>query len=186
MNLDRRRFTVAEYERMIEGGVFHEDERVELIEGELIVVPPQGPEHAGEVSTLTEELVLAYGRGYAVRAQCPLGGDALSLPEPDLVVARGDPRTYFARHPIGSDVVLLIEIAKSSAAYDRRKAAVYAKMGVAEYWLVDLDQRRVEVRTGPMADGQYTVTRIVGEGEDLAPPGANDKKIAVTSLFPER
>jgi Uma2 family endonuclease len=180
--LERRRFTLEEYERMIEIGLFREDERLELIEGELIVMPPQGEEHAGDIGILTQELVFAYGRAFTVRPQCPLRGAPNSMPEPDLAVVRGDAASYLARYPSGADVVLLVEVAKTTLAYDRRKAALYAKMGVPEYWIVDVDGRRVEVRTGP-TNGEYASTRIVGDGEELALPETS-ASLAIAALFP--
>ena len=123
------------------------------------MTPPQGEEHSGEVGILNRELVLAYGRSFTVRPQCPLRGAPSSMPEPNLAVVRGDAASYLARYPTGADVVLLIEVSKTTLAYDRRKAALYAKMGVKEYWLVDVDGRRIEVRTGPMKDGEYEITR---------------------------
>jgi Uma2 family endonuclease len=181
--LEHRRFTLEAYERMIELGILPEDEHLELIEGELIVTPPQGEEHSGEIGILTQELVFAYGRKFTVRPQCPLRGAPSSMPEPDLAVVRGDAAGYLARHPTGADVVLLVEVAKTSLAYDRRKAAVYARMGVPEYWLVDVEGRRVEVRTGPMKDGEYELTKIVGEEEELALPETS-ARLAVAGLFP--
>jgi Uma2 family endonuclease len=181
--LEHRRFTLEEYERMIQLGIFREDERLELIEGELIVTPPQGEEHSGEVGILTQELVLAYGRTFTVPPQGPLRGAPSSMPEPDLAVVRGDAASYLTRYPTGADVVLLVEVSKTTLAYDRRKATLYAKMGVGEYWIVDVDGRRVEVRTGPMKDGEYEVTKIVGETEELTLPETT-ARLAVATLFP--
>jgi Uma2 family endonuclease len=167
--IDRRLFSAAEVLRMVDEGILADDEPVELLEGELLVTPPQGPSHAAVVSDLDERLAGAYRPGCHVRAQCPLGGAVDSLPEPDLAVVRGKPRDYLASHPKGDQIVLVVEVARTSQAFDRRKVRVYAKIGVPVYWLVDLEGRRLEVRSTPDGD-DYRVTRILREGESAALP----------------
>jgi Uma2 family endonuclease len=168
--LERRRFSAAEVLRMVEDGILGEDEPVELLEGDLVVTPPQGPRHSAVVSELDERLRATYRPGYHVRSQCPLGGAADSLPEPDLAVVLGKPRDYLAAHPVGADVVLVIEVARTSQVIDRRKVRVYAKIGVPVYWLLDLATRRLEVRSEPDGD-DYRSTRLLGENESAALPG---------------
>src|SRR5580698_6413769 len=99
-----RRFTLEQYEEMVRADVFHEDEHLELIDGRVLVMVPQGEPHAAEIGILNQELVVAYGRGYTVRPQCPLRGAPRSMPEPDLAVVRGKPAEYLARHPSAVDV----------------------------------------------------------------------------------
>jgi Uma2 family endonuclease len=168
--LERRRFTAAEVLRMVDAGILAEDEPVELLEGELVVTPPQGPPHAAVVCDLAERLRDVYGPACHVRPQCPLVGAVDSLPEPDLAVVRGKARDYATRHPTGPDVVLVIEVARTSQALDRRKVRAYATIGVSVYWIVDLAARRLEVRSEPTADGEYRVTRLLGENETIALP----------------
>ena len=142
-DVQRRRFTVDEVNRMVEEGILGEDEPVELLEGELVIVSPQDPRHAACLVTLTERLAEAY-RGVAhVRPQVPLDARPHSLPEPDLAVVKGRPGDYSDRHPSGGDALLVIEIARTSRPIDRRKAGIYAGAGVPVYWLVDLAARQV-------------------------------------------
>jgi Uma2 family endonuclease len=154
---------------MVDEGILGEDERVELLDGELLVTPPQGPPHAAVVAELDERLRDIYGPLRHVRAQCPLGGAAESLPEPDLAVVRGRARDFVAAHPTGAHVVLVIEVARTSQAVDRWKAQAYAKMGVPVYWLIDLGARRLEVRSEPEGD-EYRSTHLLGESESAALP----------------
>jgi Uma2 family endonuclease len=180
--LERRRFTATEVSRMVEDGILDEDEPVELVEGELVVTPPQGPSHSAVVSDLHERLRELYRMGFHVRSQCPLGGAADSLPEPDLAVVRGSARDYVKAHPTGADVLLVVEIAQTSQALDRRKVRTYARIGVPAYWLLDLAARRLEVRTDPDGD-DYRSTRLLKESESVAVPSA-DASWSVASLLP--
>lgn len=172
LGLERRRFTVEEVERMVDAGLLAEDEPIQLIEGEFIVMSPQGPEHSMSVGELAGRLHEAYrGIGH-VRPQCPIHATDTSLPEPDLAVVRGVPRDYGKRHPRGSDVLLVVEIAKTSQAIDRVKARVYAAASVPEYWIVDLVARRVDVHREPGAAGYGAVTAF-DERAEISPPGTS-------------
>jgi Uma2 family endonuclease len=165
----RRAFTAEEVWRMVDVGVIQPDEHVELLQGELVVVTPQGPAHASLTTTLRTRLERAFGVGFHVRNHSPVVGTVDSIPEPDVAVVRGDPRTFVARHPDAGDVPLVAEVAKTSLAIDRRKAVVYAQAGYATYWLIDVEARQVEVRTEPH-DGLYTRTEVVAENGELAVP----------------
>jgi Uma2 family endonuclease len=166
----RRWFSSAEVMRMVDLGVLRPDEPVELIEGELVVVTPQGPLHASRVMALQTLLAQAYDGLASLRVQLPLDSGADSLPEPDLALVRGTPSDYAGRHPVGKDTLLVVEIAQSSLAFDRQKAAVYARMSVSEYWIVDLEHRRLELRSGPTQDGLYTSTQILSEEASVELP----------------
>jgi Uma2 family endonuclease len=153
-----RRFSAAEVTRMVEEGILRDDEPVELLDGELVVTPPQGPSPAAVVSDLDGRLREIYPERCHVRAQCPLGGAADSLPEPDLAVVRGKPRDYVAAHPRGADVVLVVEVAHTSQAIDRRKVRSYARIGVpfsgCSTWRragSRFGRSRTETSTGPLA-----------------------------------
>jgi Uma2 family endonuclease len=167
---------------MVDAGILREDEPIELVEGELVVVPPQGPSHAAVVADLDARFQKIYSQGFHVRVQLPVAGTIDSLPEPDFAIVRGAPRDYGDRHPTGADTVLVIEVARTSQAFDRKKAATYARAGVPTYWLVDLVARRLEVRTGPAPDGEYEQTSLLGEGQRVALP-AVDIEWPVASLF---
>ena len=167
----------TEYERLVEAGAF-ESERVELLEGFLVELSPQRAPHASAIEVLTELLYAARQPGHKVRVQLPLALGDESEPEPDLcVVPAGDHRQS---HP--SEALLVIEVAESSLAKDRRKAAVYAAAGVPEYWLVDIDNRRVEVRTQPEG-GAYLRQETIAAGGELASSALPGLKVPVDQIF---
>jgi Uma2 family endonuclease len=178
---ERRRFTADEVWRMVEAGVLRADERVELIDGELVMVPPQGPEHASLTIELQRALQSAYGDDFHVRAHSPVIGTDDSIPEPDVAVVRGPPRNFRQRHPGPSEVVLVAEVSSSSLHADRKKASTYARAGYGTYWLVDVDNRRVEVRTLPRGD-VYTRAEVIDVKAPLALP-ASTKTLALADLL---
>ena len=115
----RRRFTVAEYERMAEAGVFGPDERIELLDGEVVEMAPIGPPHSSRVDRCNAYVGRAFGAGVIIRVQNPLHLSDLSMPEPDLTVLRHRDDFYGTRHPTVADVLLLIEVGDTSARFDR-------------------------------------------------------------------
>ncbi len=168
---------------MVELGILRDDEPLELIDGELVIVSPQGPAHLAVTAGLRRMLEGAYGPRHLGITHSPLLAGDGSLPEPDVMIVRGDHHAFVRRLPTGSDAVLVVEIAQTSQAADRRKAEIYARAGVAVYWLLDLVARRLEVRTGPTEDGQYTETRLLLEDEEVALPGL-DQRMAVKDMLP--
>ena len=170
-DLPRRRFTVAEVYRMTADGILHEDEPVQLLDGELIVVSPQDPSHAACVAELTARLAEAYGRGRHVRCQLPLEATPDSLPEPDVAVVAGQPLDYRGRHPAGRDVCLIVEVARTSQELDHRKAAIYSRGGVPVYWLVDLLARTVAVFSEPTERGTFERQKILAVSQQIELPG---------------
>lgn len=169
--LPRRLFTGDEVMRMVETGILGENEHVELIEGVLIEMTPQGPPHASLTTELCEALVRAYGGAASVRVGAPLDCSAHSLPEPDLAVVQGAARDYRTRHPFGREALLAIEVAYTSHTVDRIKAGIYASAGVPVYWLVDVPGRRIEVHEQPQPNGSYGLVTILKPGESVTPPG---------------
>lgn len=154
----RHRLTVDEYLRMGEAGILPVDARVELIDGEVVDMAPMRSRHAGVVARLTALLGRAAGDRALVWCQLPLVLGERSAPEPDLTLLK--PRTDFYRnaHPGASDVLLLIEVSDTTSDYDRRiKLPLYARHGIAEVWIVDLDQRLLRVCRGPQDDGYADV-----------------------------
>ena len=153
----RRPIDVDEYYRMVPEGLIGPDERTELIEGEVVRMPPIGPSHADVVDEL--------GRGsrwaplepeVRVRIQGPVRLDRFNEPQPDIAVLRAKPGGYRREHPSAADVLLLIEVADSSLMQDRRvKLPLYARFGIPEIWLVNLPDRRIEVYRQP-AGNSYT------------------------------
>lgn len=167
----------AEYERLVDGGAF-ESERVELLEGFLVEMSPQRAAHASAIEVLTELLYSARQPAHKVRVQLPLALGDDSEPEPDLcVVPAGDHRE---RHP--GQALLVIEVAESSLAKDRRKSTIYAKAGVPEYWLVDVENRRVEVRTQPEG-GAYLRQETIASGGELLSSSLPGLKVSVDTIF---
>lgn len=178
----RRRFTVEDVRRMVEAGVLHEGDRVELLDGELVEMTPQGPLHRVIKDLLAARLQDAYkGRAY-VSDQAPVDLNAYSQPEPDLAVYRGEARDYLSRHPRGDEALLVVEVAYSSQEIDREKAALYAQGGVPVYWILDLVARRIEVHDAPHA-GRYGRITILDETGTVTPPGL-DVRWEIATLLP--
>ncbi len=163
----RRKLTVDEFYTMAEAGIFGEDDRVELIEGELVAMVPIGSDHSGTVNALTYLLVQALGERGVVSVQNPVRLSEYTEPQPDVTVLKPRPDFYRKKRAMAEDVLLLVEVAYSSVAYDRRvKLPLYARHGIPEYWLVRLDAGVVEVYRAPGPDG-YGVVRTAGPGEVL-------------------
>jgi Uma2 family endonuclease len=166
----RRRFTLDEYHRMGEVGILHEDSRVELIEGEIIEMSPIGSPHASTVARIQAFFAERVGRRAIVWTQNPLLMPRHeSEPQPDIILLERRADFYAGALPEPSDVRLLIEVADSSLSYDRyTKVPLYARAGVAEVWIVDVDHRRVEIHRGPTAR-RYREVRTPGADERFAP-----------------
>lgn len=166
-SLRRHRLTSTDYHRMADAGILPPDARVELIEGEIIDMPPIGSRHAATVERLAAALRRAVGDRAMVRTQQPVALDEHSEPGPDssVVIPRDD---YYERsHPQPSDVLLLVEVADTTHAYDRNvKVPLYARHAVPEVWLVDLEQRRIERYRAP-SGGKFTEFSAVSSGESL-------------------
>ena len=150
-----RLFTVAEYYRRTEAGIFGEDDRVELIEGEVVAISPIGSRHAACVERLGALIRRALSaEPISVRFQNPVRLGEYSEPLPDVSVVRARDDFYATAHPTAPDVVLLIEVADASLMYDRHtKIPLYARSGIAELWLVDLVNQVVEVHSAPAPAG---------------------------------
>ncbi len=179
-----RPFTVDEYHAMGEAGVLSPEEHVELLDGEILTMPPIGPGHAGDVTRLTYLLITTFGSRALVRAQNPVRLDDYSEPHPDIALLRPRDDFYASRHPQPSDVLALIEVAESSLAFDRgKKLRAYARCGIAEYWVVDLHSDEVLVHREPSSAG-YAVEYSVPRGERLAFLSFPDETLLVDDLLP--
>jgi Uma2 family endonuclease len=179
--VERHRLTRAQYETMIEAGVFGPEEKLELLDGELIDMAPQKSRHATATTLLARELAVAFGEDYFVRVQLPFNLDRRSVPEPDIAVVPGAPRDYTNEHP--SHAALIVEVADSSLAYDRiRKYAAYGRAGVPEYWILDLNAAALEIHRVPDGDG-YREKRVLKAGEHVTPE-AETRAIPVADLLP--
>jgi Uma2 family endonuclease len=165
----RRRFTIAEYHRMIEVGIFREKERAELIEGEIIEMSPIGRLHAGTVDRIANTFSRRLGERAIVRVQNPVTfTDLVSEPEPDVTLLVPRPDFYTGGHPESADILLVVEVMDSSVAYDRAvKLPLYARAGVAEVWLANVNTHRVEGYRRPEPAG-YAESRIFQEDDLLS------------------
>lgn len=178
-----RRFRLGEYHRLIDVGVLGEDERVELLEGVIVEMTPQGRAHALVVSRLNRFLTRALGNGYIARPQLPLSLGDDSEPEPDLAIVTQQEEESAPVHP--RSALLVVEVADESLRKDRLlKGRIYARARVPEYWLVDVAGRSVEVYSEPDEDqGRYRVVRTVGAGEVLVSAVVPGLSLPLTEVF---
>jgi len=177
----RHRWTVAAYHRLGETGILTEDDRIELIDGELLEMAPIGSPHADVVDRLAEWLILRAGGQYRIRVQNPIQMNDYSEPEPDIAVVRK--RSYADAHPQAADVLLLIEVARTTLVYDRDvKIPLYARAGIAEVWLVDVANRRIEIHREPGPEGYRHIVRP-GRDETLVPLKAPELAVGVAEVF---
>lgn len=169
----RRKFTVEEYHLLARAGILKEDDRVELLEGEIVEMSPIGSRHAACVDRLNR-VFSRLGERTIVRVQSPLRLGDLAEPQPDLALLRPRSDFYATAHPGPEDVLLVVEVAETSSDYDRQiKIPFYARWGIPEAWLVDLEQDHVEVYRDPSPDG-YRDVRVVTRSEALAPAVSPD------------
>jgi Uma2 family endonuclease len=181
--LPRHRFTVDEYLRMGEVGILHEDDRVELIEGEIIEMAPIGSGHAARVDEIAALLTRATGPGIKISVQNPLHLGQHSAPQPDLMILPQRPDRYVGALPTAVDVLCLIEVSESTLAYDRGdKLLLYARAAVAEVWIVDPVGPQVEIYTNP-ANGAYQTRRVAGRGETITPTRLPDLTVKTDNLL---
>ena len=164
---------------MIDAGIFGEDDRLELLEGLILPMSPQSPEHADVIQRLTNRLARMLGPAYEVRPQLPLAAGSASEPEPDLAVVPAG-RTH-REHP--GSAPLVIEVARDSIRKDRLlKAGIYARAAVSEYWIVNIADGCVEVHRDPDA-GQYRSARVFRPGEELASSAVPQIVLAVSEVL---
>ena len=164
----RHRLTVSDFHRMGEAGIFAAGDRVELIDGEVIDMSPIGALHAAIVARLTAFLCRSVGSGVIVWCQNPIRLDEASEPEPDIALLRPRADGYMSAHPGPEDVLVVIEVADTSLAYDLGvKVPLYARHGIPEAWVIDAATRQTRVFREPSAEG-YRRELLVGPEETLA------------------
>jgi Uma2 family endonuclease len=183
------RFTRHEYGRLIDHGVLHEDDPIELIDGLLLVKEPQSSPHRTAVVLVARALERAFGDGWFVQTHSPIILGDRSEPEPDVCVVRGSPRDYVDAHPMRP--ALVVEVAQSGLGLAQgRKAAVYARAGIADYWIVNLIDRVLEVRREPARPGpalrrwHYMSIDTLDATAAIAPLAAPSAAIRVADLLP--
>jgi Uma2 family endonuclease len=184
-----KRWTRVEYERLVDCGIFEPSDRIELIDGLLLVSEPQSSPHYTSIQLVQQALARAFGEGWTVRSQAPIALDDASEPEPDVAVVRGGIRDFAAAHPV--DPVLVVEVSLSSLAFDREhKASLYARAGRPEYWIVNLVDRVIEVRREPVPEPSapygwdYAFVDVLGPTERVSALGAPAVQIPVGDLLP--
>jgi len=184
-----RLWTREEYYKMAEANILAPDERVELIEGEILQMAPQGPSHSTGILTAQEALRTAFGSDFNVRPQLPLSSGLASEPEPDIAVVSGSLRDYRTAHP--STALLVVEVSDTTLAFDRRgKASLYARAGIQEYWVVNLPEQQVEVHRDPRPNPDmplgygYAQITFHKAGDAISPLATPDAAIPVADLLP--
>lgn len=179
-----RKFTVAEYYRMVDAGILRPKERVELIEGEILTAPPVSPRHAGSVDIANEVFARQNNGQFRVRIRGPVHLDERTEPEPDAALLRLRPGSYRRAHPTPEDILLVTEVADSTLDYDREvKAPIYGRAGIPETWVVNLREDCLEVfrNPGPPGYAQHTLYR---RGDKISPVSLPDLEFAVAELLP--
>ena len=184
-----RRWTRAEYERLAALGVFQPGERLELLDGVLVLREPQGSRHAGTIRRVLAALRRAFGDAWQIDSQLPIALDADSEPEPDAAVVPRDPADYRDAHP--SRAALIVEVAEASYRIDREyKASLYARAGIADYWIIDLVHATVEIHRDPEASPdtlhgwRYRSVVTLRPPATIAPLAAPDNPIPLADLLP--
>jgi Uma2 family endonuclease len=183
------RFTRHQYGQLLDHGFLDEDDPIELLDGFLLVKEPQHSPHRTAVLLAAKALERAFGEGWFVQTQSPIILDGRSEPEPDVCVVRGSPRDYVDAHP--TRPVLIVEVAQSGLRIARgRKAAAYARAGIADYWIVNLVDRVLEVHREPARPGParrhwgYAAIARLGGDVTITPLAGPSSGIRVADLLP--
>ena len=167
VELLRRLFTVDQYYKMLEAGVFNENERVELIRGEIIKMSPMGYHHAGRLNRLNELFFLRLAQTVTIGIQVPVRLNNTSEPQPDVSLLQRRPDFYETQQPQPENVFLLIEVSDTTIKYDREvKVPLYAENNIVEVWLVNLNEECLEVYRQPTANG-YEIVQTFQRGENV-------------------
>jgi Uma2 family endonuclease len=183
IDISRRRFTLDEYHRMGEVGILHEDDRVELIQGDIVQMTPIGSNHAAWVAALVQRFARHLGDRAIVWPQNPVVIVPDSEPQPDVVLLRPRPDFYRHRHPRPEDVLLLVEVADASLRYDRTvKLPLYAVAAIPEVWIVDVAGGAVEIYRDPTPGGYRRADRIPPEGS-FSPAAFPDLVLSGVDIF---
>ena len=181
--IPRKRFTADEYEQIVAAGVIAEDDRLELLEGEIVEMSPLGPQHSACVVRLTSLLYKYESSRVMIRVQDPIRLGDYSQPQPDISVVQRRPDYYGEGHPEPEDILLLIEVAESSLSYDRDvKLPLYARAGILEVWLVALLPQVVEVYRSPSETG-YREMQQLRRGDTLTAINLPELSLTVESIL---
>jgi Uma2 family endonuclease len=178
----RYRFTVDDFHRMAAAGLFTEDDRIELLEGEVTVMSPIGDRHIAAVDFLNDRLGAALRGRTLVRVQSPVRLGPHTAPQPDIAMLRRAPDYYRTAPAAARDVFLVIEVADTHVEYDRAKIPLYAEAGIVEVWIIDLPAERLEVYRQPRG-AEYERTLVVRRGEIVAPDAFPDIALPTADLL---
>ena len=187
--IETRKWRRVEYERLVEAEFLGSEDRIELLGGHMIVKEPQQSPHATAIQLVHGALTMAFGSGWSVRPQMPVALDDESAPEPDVCVVPGDPRDYRDAHP--AQPVLIVEVALSRLRFDREdKGSLYARAQIADYWIVNIPARRLEVYRQPVPDDtavfgwRFGQALTLGAEARVSPLAAPAAAINVADLLP--
>ena len=179
----RRRFTVADYYAMAKAGILTRDDRVELLDGDIIAMPPIGNWHQASVNRLTDLLHMPLHGRIVFSAQGPTRLSDVSEPQPDVMLLKWREDYYEGGHPRPSDVLLLIEVSDTSLHYDRnKKLSAYARAGIPEVWIVSREDRHIESYSEP-SEGTYSKVKHTVPTETIAPQAFPDVALEVGRFF---
>ncbi|MCL1470307.1 Uma2 family endonuclease [Argonema antarcticum] len=186
-----KRFTLDEYHKLTEIGFFHEDDRIELIQGEIIQMAAKGTAHETCISKLLRELVRLLGDAATLRCQSPIVLANNSEPEPDFAIVQNRPDDYLSAHPSPGDVLMVMEVADSSIDYDKNvKIPLYAEAGISDYWIFNLFNNQLEACSEPYQDNKgkfgYKNRRIVLPNQVIALPCFPDLSLDLSRVFPPK
>jgi len=184
IEITKRLFTVHDYHRMGEAGILSEDDRVELIYGEILAMSPIGPRHNAAVDRANRAMVNIAGERAIVRVQGSVGLDEYDEPQPDIVLLRPKEDFYASQLPGPPDILLILEIAESSLEYDRTiKARLYSETGIPEYWVADLKNDCLFVY-GDLRDKSYRLVRQFHRGDLIVPQLLPECRLQIDVLLP--
>ncbi len=186
----RKKFTVEEYHRLVDVGFFTENERIELIRGEIIEMSPKRTPHSVCNSCLWRELYDLIGRQAIIRIQEPIIISSTSEPEPDIVIAKKKDDDYLSSHPVPEDIILIIEIADSSLQFDQEtKLSLYAEAGINHYWICNLVDNNLEVYQNSFKSDKvnynYRSKQIFLPDETVSIPGFDNLSLDLSKVFPK-
>jgi Uma2 family endonuclease len=184
VEIARHCFTVAEYNRMAETGILSEDDRVELLEGEIVEMSPIGSRHAACVDRMTKLFIMSIAaENYTVRVQSPLQLDDYSEPQPDLSLLKPRADFYEQAHPTPADTLLVVEVSDTTVEYDRQvKLPLYARAGIPEVWLINLPAEQIEIYAQPAADNFQHIGNA-RRGEQVRAQGLPKLNLSVAAIL---
>ncbi len=178
------RWTRERYDEAVNAGVFTPEDQIELLSGEIVEKMPQNNPHRNATLLTGQVLRISFGSAAFIQEEKPVALSDLSEPDPDIAVVRGAVRDYLDDHPGPDALFLLVEIADTSLLRDRvYKARLYAEAGIAEYWIVNLQDRVLEVHRDPSGDAYRTKTTLAS-GESVTPVHAPEASVAIADLLP--